>query len=115
MQRLQLRLRSSVLSDSPELLYRRTKVALIRQCWQYSDGSQSSSAVQRCVLPVPAGSLLSRRSLLEGKQADAIHSQREKEPHLRADFNYTPSFWVGGGEVTDWVKVKSQEWEENNK
>lgn len=74
--------------------------------------STNTAAAQRCVLPVRARSLLSRQSLLEGKQADAIHSQREKEPHLRADSNFTPSFWVGGGEVTDWVKVKSQEWEE---
>lgn len=40
---------------------------------------------ERCVLPVPVGTLLSRQSqqLLEGNQADAIHSKREKGPHLR--------------------------------
>lgn len=71
--------------------------------------------VKSLVLPVPVRTLLSRQSqqLLEGKQADAIHSKREKGPHLRANFNYTPFFWGGGGEAADWAKVKSQEWEEN--
>lgn len=64
------------------------------------------------VLPVRVGTLLSRQcqQLLEGNQADAIHSKREKGPHLRANFFTSHPLWKGGGDHTDWAKLKSQEW-----